>query len=269
MKDEQKISWRDHLRRWRYKNLNFHRDNPRFLPVLHVRRWLSKSGLAQGSGAIQPGRGFVPSALAPERKKEKKEREREKQEDEEIERGSVPCAEDDGVVFSSIRVTTHRRSSCRGGRGRECLSLVNRDTGREDSTFCFTSAAWGRTGRDKKVREGLKNFTANLQVRLSRQYLSDVTGLCCKSSTGGDVWCQTFTLGHVQSVVQKQYMKTLWIRSLKVGENVWKFIWCDCKHHTLKLLAALLSFRAATNYYFHSRLICWLFYRFIAWLFCL
>lgn len=51
---------------------------------------------------IQPGHNCISSALAtaPEKARDKRS-----SKDEEIQRGSVPCAEDDGVVFSSVRVT--------------------------------------------------------------------------------------------------------------------------------------------------------------------
>lgn len=64
-----------------------------------------------------------------------KKRDKRSSKDEEIQRGSVSFADDDGVFFSSITVT-QRRNIC-GGRCKECLSLVNRDTGREDTSFYF------------------------------------------------------------------------------------------------------------------------------------
>lgn len=99
-----------HLRRWRYSQLKFHWDNPSFIPV-STSSTDQPADLAQGLGVIQSGRNGVTAAVTARdgtcktiRSKKKKKREGPSK-DEEIQRRTVPCAEDDGVVFSRIRVT--------------------------------------------------------------------------------------------------------------------------------------------------------------------
>lgn len=83
-------------------------------------------------------------------------------------------AADDGVVFSGITVT-QRRNSC-ADRCRECLSLVNRDTGREDTSFYFCKLGGGQV--EIKGKRRTENFTPNLQLDY---HISIVMSLVCKA----------------------------------------------------------------------------------------
>lgn len=105
---------------------------------------------------IQPGHKCISSALAtaPE-----KERDKRSSKDEEIQRGSVPCAEDDGVVFSSIRVTHKERAAAEADAKNASVWLTGTLGEKIPS---FTSAAWRRTGRNKGKRR-TENFISNLQ----------------------------------------------------------------------------------------------------------
>lgn len=65
---------------------------------------MSSSDLVQDSSGIPLGQNCIPLLTkAPEKQGGHKRSSK----DEEIQRGSVPCAEDDGVVFFSIRLA-HR-----------------------------------------------------------------------------------------------------------------------------------------------------------------
>lgn len=88
------------------------------------------------------------SQTAPEKKK-KRESHKGSSKDEEIQRGSVPCAEDDGVVFSSIRVT-HKEGAAAVADAENVSVWLTGILGEKITPF--TSAAWGRTGRNKGKR---------------------------------------------------------------------------------------------------------------------
>lgn len=88
---------------------------------------------------IQPGQNGVLSALttAPEKKRERHKR---SSKDEEIQSGFVSCAEDDGVVFSSIRVT-HKEGPAAAAEAENASVWLIGTLG--EKTPPFTSAAWG------------------------------------------------------------------------------------------------------------------------------
>lgn len=71
---------------------------------------------------------------------EKKERRQRSSKDEEIQMGSVPCAEDDGVVFSSIRVA-HKEGAAAAADAENALVWLAGI--QEQKTPPFTSAACG------------------------------------------------------------------------------------------------------------------------------
>lgn len=98
---------------------------------------------------IQPDWSCVISALAiaPEKKKRKKERDKSSSKDEEIQRGSMPCAEDDGVVFSSIRVA-HKEGAAAAADAENASVWLTGTLGEKIPPF--TSAACGEDREGKK-----------------------------------------------------------------------------------------------------------------------
>lgn len=72
----------------------------------------------------------------------------------------MPCAEDDGVVFSSIRVTRKEGTAVVADAENASVWLTGT---LGEKIPPFTSAAWWRTGRNKGKRRTKKNFTSNLQ----------------------------------------------------------------------------------------------------------
>lgn len=74
----------------------------------------------------------------------------------------MPCAQDDGVVFSSIRVTHKEGAAAAADAENESVWLTGTPG---DKIPPFTSAAWGEDG-EIKVREGPKTSpkTCSLNV---------------------------------------------------------------------------------------------------------
>lgn len=83
----------------------------------------------------------------------------------------MPCAED-GVDFSSIRVT-HKKGAAAEADAEDASVWLTGTLGEKITPF--TSAVWGRTGRNKGKRR--TKLHLKLTALMSHPYLSDVTSL--------------------------------------------------------------------------------------------